>query len=348
VSARFETRSLHHVEPLLNFRVLHADNAHLHTLETRHPLSDHPLKVGNAANSIGAHSLKMRLRNGHKQPFPDTISLGFRAFDREFYFPELQLDAHVFAPHMQHEVTDESGKTTFHPPLLNTYRAEFSAMAASGDTPEDPATSGWIVATLAEDGMLTAVIHTNKETYQVDPLPVHEAELQHFTPEGPQRNLLRKAAMHNMVLFRHSDAKHLGFDPVTGKAGTTCATVRPRGPVRAGGNFSAVETLEGRDLSKEEQHSISPLSESGGGKPHVPVLGPFADEAVASARRRLLADPGVGVTRWTNCYTGDTTAHKMSHGVAVDYGYFAIYGSLANVQNAMANTYAAVNAVFQG
>ncbi len=43
---------------------------------------------------------------------------------------------------------------------------------------------------------------------------------------------------------------------------------------------------------------------------------------------------------------GDATAHKLSHGVATDYGYYAIYGSLSNVQNAIANVYGAVNAVY--
>jgi len=129
------------------------------------------------------------------------------------------------------------------------------------------------------------------------------------------------------VMFRQSDTKHQGVDPVTNEPLITCGAVSDDGS-EAGHQASNATTK----VLHEDEHRHG--------------AGGVRLEAVATARRLLAYPPGYGITLWTNCYPNDQSAHKISTGVAVDAGYYAIYGSVANVQNSIANAYAAVNAVY--
>ena len=335
----FPTSSLEHLEPVLNYRVRHEDNAHLHTLENLHPASRHPLKVGNAANSIGAHSMKRRERLGHAQPFPDTISISFRAFDQDWSFPELHLETRSWAPNTRATVTDVNGRETSVQHNLNTYRSVFTAAPVVGSGVS--AAQGWAIVTLATDGLMTAIIHTDEDTFQIDPLFVHEHQLD---TSSDKYERLSNAAVHGMVMFRHADAKHLGINPGTNKPFHTCGVAKPRGPVRQAGNYSAVEQLTEDDIAEREGDLMLDIN----GQPLQQDGNDIRLERVATARRLLAYPPGYGLTLWTNCYPQDQSAHKLSVGVAVDYGYFQIYASTANVLNSISTVYAAVNAVYQG
>lgn len=199
--ATFPSQSVSHLEPVLHYRVMHEDNMQLHSADTHHPNSEHPEKL-NAANSIGAHSMKLRTRNGHRQPFPDQLSIKFRAFDIDWNFPNMQLDTHTWAPDTVAIVTDATGRENKVAHSLNTYRSVFNAMpteGASADPDAAASTQGWAVITLGEDGLMTAVIYAEGETYQVHPMFVHAHEL---PEEEPSTLLLQKHAVHNMVRTR--------------------------------------------------------------------------------------------------------------------------------------------------
>jgi len=299
MDAVFPSASSEHLEPVLNFRVVHEDNAHLHTLEN---LLDphHPAKK-NAANSLAAHSQVLRQRNGHKQPHPDTISVKFRAFDREFYFPHLQLDAHTWAPYAKHEFVDEHGVRSEHQMTLNTYRGTFDGLLpGNGDTADEEGVYGWVVVTLAADGLMTATIHTNRETWQVDPLFVHHHELDQSSKNFQS---LRKAAVHGMVMHAHSAQKHRGKDPLTGQFKNTCKVAKPQGVTHPEPGTTGYQTPE----MLNPEAPIQLLEEGGDPVPSAMQLHPVGPNAattvlkdagdVSAARRRLLLDPGVGVTR---------------------------------------------------
>jgi hypothetical protein len=48
-----------------------------------------------------------------------------------------------------------------------------------------------------------------------------------------------------------------------------------------------------------------------------------------------------------SCYPGDTSAHKISMGVAADISYYEIYNSVASTQAAISAVYANVNLVYK-
>jgi len=307
VAAAFPTRSLSHVEPILAYSVRHADNAHLHNPSTLHPMSTHPMKVGHAANSIGAHALKWRKRGPLPQPFPDRIeSIRFRAYDKEFHLTNLHLDTKLWSPDAVVQVRQSDGSVKTIRPHLNTYQARMSR--ANGDSMD-----GHAIVTLSADGTMSGVIHTETETYQLDPLSVHLADMD----DVRAKEMLRRYTPHSMVMFRQSDLKQPA-------AGFQCGAVRP--PKRT--DTYTPHSINASDIK----------------------LTSLGSEAVSAASRRLLADPpppGTGISLWTNCYTGDTRAHKLSVGVAVDRGFYALYGSSEmSVLNAISTVYANVNAVY--
>ena len=177
---RSRTATAAHIEPLLSFRVLHEDNAHLHQsgMNTMGVRSTFQRGV-NSANSVGAHSLRMRHFGVHRQPFPATIRVTFEAFGQQFDIDNLQLDTRLWGSDAHVEVHGGEGETTHrHPLALNTYRAEL------GDN------GGWAIVTLAEDGLMTATIVTDGESYQIDPLFVHLADV----ADGDAQQTLRTLA----------------------------------------------------------------------------------------------------------------------------------------------------------
>ena len=253
----------------------------------------------------------MRFRNGHEQPFPDSISVAFRLWDEEFAFNHMQLDTKLFAEDAKMEVTNPDGSVTYHPHTLNTYISELSF--------DDSDSKGWAVVTLAKDGLMTATINMGDDTIQVNPVFVHSHEMDEETHAD-----LLKHTPHGMVAVKHSDMVHL-------KEGKhQCGVVQPKGP--KDGEAAQPEEINPDDIQWDSLGNHTLVDDDNG--------------SVSSSRRLLAYPPGYGVTRYTNCYTGDSTAHKLSMGVAVDYGFYAIYGSTAAVQNAIANVFASVNAVY--
>lgn len=329
----FPSSAAAHVEPVLNYRVRHEDNQHLHTVENLHPASQHPLKIANAVNSIGAHSLKMRWRDGLKQPFPNSIFVGFRAFDQDFLFHNLQLDTKLYAKDAKMELHGENGEVTFLPMSHNTYITSVQVESREGVD-----SAGWAVCTIGEDGLLTATINMGQETYQVNPLYIHANEF-----EEEHYNALKSHAVHNLVITRHSDMTHLK----TG--GHQCGAAKPRTQQRDPTNTTQTDELTEDDITWAAQESTNLSINLSAGSPEEQEIEIEEEEPllVSSARRRLMAyPPGYGITRYTNCYSGDTTAHKMSIGITVDVGYYEIYASAQNVANSISNMLASVNGVY--
>jgi hypothetical protein len=281
-------------------------------------MSTHALKVGNKANSIGAHSLRMRELHGHKQPFPDNIAVSFRAFDRDWHLLHLELDATVWAPDSKAEFVDENGVVSLHQHSLNTYRSPFSSQGTGSDGEPDEM-DGWAVVTLAEDGLITATLYTPQEIYQIDPVHVHANDVD---PENPNWQELLDSAPHGIVMHKHSDSLSLKKDPLTGKVPATCGSVRPK-----------ADNPDESEIVHEEDVAL-PFTLNEG------------VEESSGAARKLLYAPGVKVTRWTGCYPGDTVRNKVSIGVATDVGYYKLLGSRQAVLNSIANIYASVSAVY--
>ena len=330
----FPSSAAAHVEPVLNYRLRHQDNQHLHTAANLHPSSQHPLKVGNAVNSIGAHSLKMRWRDGLKQPFPSSIYIGFRAFDQDFQFHQMQLDTKLYAADAKMEMHGPNGEVSFLPHSHNTYITSVAVESREGVE-----SAGWAVCTIGEDGLLTATINMGEETYQINPLYVHKSE---FAEEDYAA--LQQHAVHNLVITRHSDMSHLQ------NGGHQCGAAKPRTSTkeRDPTNTTEIDELTDADITWAAQEKVNlaiNLSAVPEVEEEVEVEG--GEPLISGARRRLLNyPPGYGITRYTNCYTGDTTAHKMSLAITVDAGYYAIYASASNVANSISNVLASVNAVY--
>jgi hypothetical protein len=169
-------------------------------------------------------------------------------------------------------------------------------------------------ATLQRDGHFQALVNTfdaegsHLESIQIEPLFMHKP---HMAMEMYDR--LDAEAPHGMVAFKHSEFTEQTLNQQCG------AAVRPP--------------------------ADDPFAEP---KMHVEKAPTAASLLGTEARRRLMATIpiGMGVTRWVNCYPGDTTTHRLSVGVAADVGFYQQYNDAMMVQAVIAAIYMNINLVY--
>ena len=309
----FPSHESAHLEPIQGFRIEHEDNLHWHRAHAAGTLSvhDHDRHSNNAARSLGAHSIKARVHKGLPQPFPAQIDhVSFHAWGKQVTLPTLHLLHDLYGPDSETEVHDPATGTTYRVPnVLQSYHGVDSSSGVEASV------------TIHPDGLLQALIQWYDpegrllESMEVQPLDAHE------TLTDPKVfEQLKEAAPHGMIAFLHSE---LTEEANLKQCGSSAA---PADDQEGGAADHQVHTE-----SVPSAHQLSTMASTP------------ATEGVAPHRRKLLQTIpiGSGVTRWTNCYPGDTQLHQVSVGVATDASYYAIYNDVAKTQ-------AAISAVSRG
>ena len=299
-----------HLEPILGYTVRHEDNEHLHLAHAMGALSaeDHATHSNNAARSLGAHSTHARSQNGLHQPFPSHIpSIVFHAWGRQVTVPPLHLLHELFGVHTETQVVDPATNSTRTiPNVLQSYHGFDASLGlqASVTLRDDGVFHGLLQWYDAASGQLV-------ETMQIDPVQAHASFVEPHVYDA-----LQEAAEHAMVAFLHSELNEK-------TQLQDCGSVKPPDSDSDAGEFD----VDSSQVRKE------PLR--GGGASSFP-------KGSSGRRRELLATIpnipiGQGVTRWTNCYPGDTATHKMSIGSAADAGFYGVYNDVAKTQAALAS-----------
>jgi len=127
---------------------------------------------------------------GHKQPYPDKLSINFEAFNQKFSY-DFFISHELYQPTARVLIYRGDDFTT-EVPTVTSYRFQKDE-------------NEWGSLTVKEDGRIHAVLYKNNEMYQIDPISEHEAEIHHETLAT-----LKEHATHGMIIFRHSDLKHDG------------------------------------------------------------------------------------------------------------------------------------------
>lgn len=192
----FPSSEVSHLEPVLGYTLRHEDNLALHTQHAAGQMPPHQFKTyaDNAANSLGAHSMKMRSLNGLDQPFPNEVSMSFHAFGLHFDLPNMPIQNQLYVENSKTQVHTADGTIEI-PNVLQTYHYSSRERGIDG------------VVTLLQDGRFHAVLNVAEvdgttETYQFDPLHAHASSTDEHVFSS-----LSAAAEHGVVAYKHSDLK---------------------------------------------------------------------------------------------------------------------------------------------
>eukprot|EP00808_Paulinella_micropora_P015551 g8162.t1 len=258
----FPSRGYKHVEPLLGLKV--------------HGL-DKPMGSGRA--------MRLLALNDNTQ-LPRILRIQFQAFGEQF---DHTLEyTEVF--HNNSRIRFMDGDK-----LVEERRPQQSITFLS----RGAAASHWATGTVLPNGLLHMVIHTAQDTYQVDPLQVHEEHL-----SDSHHKTLQSLATHQLVVVRFSDYTLSMADSTCGSKAT------PRLSKLATARSDKKVYMSNEDLPPMETTQEIQLE-------------------TADPRRMLQA-----VARWTNC--GISSTKKLLLGFGVDKGYYDKIASVYKLTDATA------------
>lgn len=306
-SRSFPTLSVKHLEPIQGYTLLHEDNAHVHTMHAAGRLTTL------AHRSQSRNAARSLAAHSQRTRTRDGLEQPFPAEVSLSFYAWGQL---ISLPNMRLS-TEMYGPNSF-------TTVESAATGTTSKLPNvlqsyylmDAERRIEATATLQPDGQFHALINSYDEagnqidSIQVEPLHMHSVQPQSDPSVMEQ---LEEEAPHGMVAFRHADLTDAAKTKECGAA-VPPPEDDPAAPVKMHfENVSSVESL---------------LNGAG------------------SHRRRLSAI-GDGVTRWVNCYPGDTTTHKVSIGIGADVGYYEMYNDLTKAQSAISAVMANINLVYK-
>jgi len=174
--------------------------------------------------------------------------------------------------------------------------------------------SEWATATLNEDGTFHAVIYVDGEVYQADPVEVHLTEL-----KSSEYDEISSQAQRKMVIFRHSDLIDQEKTHLCGSMST------PEGADSLVGGGESSGVLDPVELARNWNASY---------------------EFRGVSTRKLLQLSQSPLPLFQNCYPGSASPNKISVGIAVDFGYYQIWGSDGAVRARIASMLATANIVY--
>ena len=253
---------------------------------------------------------------GQAQLFPNEITLHFSVFGEDHEL-ELHIMKDLFNEHSTVQVFDADNQ------IIEERRHVLqSYWAHSRDG------TGWATATLHRNGQFQAIVHKDGDTIQIDPVQLHEQEMD---PDAYER--LHRAAHHHsvghvhtqkgLVAFKHSDQPNLRETHACG----------------------SLKTDVGRSAnSSEPEMELEPL------QPYTAAARRLLQTTTATTQGYgNFPQPAnsAGITPWTGCFTGDTTQPiKFAIGFAVDTGMYNVWGSVSGVQQYIAWQIAVANLVY--
>jgi hypothetical protein len=171
----------------------------------------------------------------------------------------------------------------------------------------------WMTATLHEDGRFHAVWHKHNEIIQIDPIEAHQEDM-----HESHYKTLATHAVHRMVVFKHSDLIDLDQHQCTAVDHTTGQILEQK---------HRKEQKEKEKQKQEEEVFTLTIGRKG--------------NSASSTARKLQQ-----LQLWSNCWSDQNTGRTLKIGVAVDYLYYNMYGSVPNVQTQISSIWSSVNPIY--